>query len=1009
MSADHTLHVRLLGGFELSYRGQPVAGFAQARLQSLLAYLLLHPDAPVLRQQLAFAFWPDTTDEQARSNLRTLLHRLIEALPDGASLLTVDRHTVRWHDSTAIAVDVARFEAALASARQAEQAGSLANVRHWLEEALAAYAGELLPGCYDDWISPIRERLSQAALVATERLVLLLEEAGEYRAAVDYAQRLLRHDPLHEPSYRHLMRLHAANGDRVEVVRAYNTCVAVLRRELSVPSATETRAAYQEALARAATAHRAALAVSLPRHTSRGGLPQPTASLIGREREAAEVGRLLEAHPLVTLTGTAGVGKTCLALHVARRLQPSFADGAWWVDLEAINDEECAAQAIATALGVREMPGRDTMQGLTEHLHDRRTLIVLDNCEHLAPQVGQFAHTLLQAAPHARILVTSQRSLGVAGEIAWRVPSLAVPDALPGQLPETGTTGTPVRAPDQVASVQLFAARAQSVLPTFALTDRNAPVIAHICRRLNGIPLAIELAATRIRALTPDQIAARLDNVFALLDRQAPAAGPTRRQTMWAAMEWSHGLLSQEERILFRRLAVFASSFTLEAAEVVCAGHGLAAERVVGLLAGLEDKSLVEAEPILGRLRFRIHEVLRQYAGAKLAEAGEADRLRARHLDYYARLVAEAAPHLVGEHQAEWLDQLTAEYDNLAAALATSQEESARAEIGMKMVGGLWRFWITRGHFQQGRHWARSMLAASDPTRATAGHLGALRAAGVLARYQTDYAEARVHFERALVVAQALGDRPAYATITRELGNIAQGEGDYPTALRCYEESLALCREIGDRQGESAVQGNLGLVSWQQGDPAMGRRHLEACLTLRRELSDEVGIAYALHLLAEIAWSESRPIEAQRLNEESFAMRRRLGDRWGIAYSLDSLAVIAGAQGDRVRARSLFSESLLLFNELGSVRGLVDTLDHLAALLADEGCGAEAVQLMGAADAQRTTIRAARPPNAHAEYERLLAGVRGQLGDEAFRAAWLLGQAMTTERAVRYALELTAM
>lgn len=1010
MSADHTLHVRLLGGFELGHGGHPVAGFAQARLQSLLAYLLVHRDAPVSRQQLAFAFWPDTTDEQARSNLRTLLHRLLETLPDGSSLLAVDRHTVRWRDGAAVILDVARLETALAQARRMEQTGQRDETRRWLEEALGVYTGELLPGCYDDWIGPIRDRLNQAALAATERLVLLLEEAGEYRAAVGYAQRLLRHDPLHEPSYRHLMRLHAASGDRVAVVRVYNTCAAVLRRELNVPPDAETRTVYQAALARAATVPRAASAAPLPRQSASGSLPQPTASLVGREWETAEVSRLLDAHPLVTLTGAAGVGKTRLALHVARQLQPSFADGAWWVDLEAISDKECVAQAIATALGVPDTPDHDTVQGLAEHLRDRRILVVLDNCEHLAPEVGLLAGLLLQTAPHVRILVTSQRSLGITGETAWRVPSLALPH--PTAASEAEKDRLSAAEPDQCASMRLFAARAQSVLPTFTLNERNTPVIAHICRRLNGIPLAIELAATRIRALTPDQIAARLDNVVALLDRQAPVAGPagpTRRQTMWAAMEWSHGLLSLEERVLFRRLAVFSGSFTLEAAEVVCAGHGLAAERIVGLLAGLEDKSLVETEPLHGRLRFRIHEVLRQYASAKLAEAGETERLRARHLDYYAHLVAEATPHLAGEHQAEWLDQLAAEYDNVIAALACSASETACIEVGLRIVGGLERFWATRGHFNEGRHWSKTLIASSPPTPSTVGRMQALCAAANLAYYQSDYTEARAFYEQALEVAQALGDKATVATIYRGLGTIAHSQSECEAAWRCYEESLILCRELGDRAGEATALANLGLAAWHHGDALSGREHLEACLVVRRELGDEVGIAYALHLLADIAWSEGRRIEAQRLNEECLAMRRRLGDRWGIAYSLDSLAVLAGAQGDGVRARALFSESLLLFNDLGSVRGRVDTLDHLAALLASEGCGAEAARLMAAADAQRTAIRAARPPNARAEYERLLAGVRGQLGDEAFRAAWILGQAMPTQRAVRYALELTAM
>ena len=474
-------------------------------------------------------------------------------------------------------------------------------------------------------------------------------------------------------------------------------------------------------------------------------------------------------------------------------------------------------------------------------------------------------------------------------------------------------------------------------------------------------------------------------------------------------MEWSHGLLSQQERVLLRRLAVFAGSFTLEAAEAVCTGHGLPANQVLGLLAGLEDKSLVEAEPFHGSRRFRMHEVLQQYAAAKLAEAGESARLRARHFDHYARLTLAAEPHLGGERQAEWLDHLEVEHDNLRAALAYSQSERACVEIGLQVVAALTRFWATRGHFKEGRHWARTLVAASDPSATTPGRLGALRAAANLANYQADYVEARAFYEQALVAAQALGDRPAIAMITRGLGTVAHGQGDCSTATRCYGESLTLCREIGDRPGEATALANLGLAAWQHGDPAAGRSYLEQCLALRRQLRDEVGIAYVLHLLADIAWSEGRAVEAQSLNEESLKMRRRLGDKWGIAYSLDSMAVIAWRQGDEARARALFAESLLLFHELGSENGLADTLDHLAGMLADEGSHNPAAQLMAAAAALREAIHTALPPNVQAEYERQLAGIRGQLGDERFRAAGLLGRALTTERAVRFALELTAL
>ena len=559
-----------------------------------------------------------------------------------------------------------------------------------------------------------------------------------------------------------------------------------------------------------------------------------------------------------------------------------------------------------------------------------------------------------------------------------------------------------------MGSVQLFVERAQAVLPTFTLTAGNVADVTEICWRLDGIPLAIELAASRVRLLTPHQIASRLDDALGFLARQAPGE-LARRQTLRAALDWSYALLSQSERLLFDRLAIFAGSFTLEAAEAICTGHGILREQIVNLLAGLEDKSLVEPALVHGEVRFRLHEVIRQYAGAKLAAADDTRRMQARHLDTCARRVAEIAPKLTGPEQSIWLNRLEAEHDNLRAALTNCQATGASIEVGLGIVGGLLHFWITRGFLKEGRTWAKTLLAASDPSDATPGRLSALRAAAILARYQTDYAEARTLFEQALAVAQQLGDRPARAAITRELGNVAHGEGDYSTALHCYKESLALCREVGDLQNESAVHGNLGLVAWQQGDPTAGRRHLQACLAIRRELHDEAGIAYALHILADIAWSEGQQDEARSLNDESLRMRRCVGDKWGIAYSLDSLAVIAWREGDPVRARRLFAECLLLFHELGSQRGIADALDHLAGLVAQEGNNGSAAQIMAAASALRESIRASIPPNARKEYKDQLASVRAQLGDERFRAAWTLGCARTTDQAVRYALELIAL
>lgn len=476
MDGGQALDVRLLGGFRLSRDDQPIETRIQTRLQHLLAYLLLHPGRVISRQQLAFAFWPDTSDEQARSNLRNLLHRLRDILPAGARWLEFDRHTICWRPDPAVVLDVAEFEAALVRAAAAARSGDATAERAALQAALTAYVGDLLPDCYDDWIGPIRERLRQAALAAAERLAQRLEEARDFAAALTCVQHLLRADPLDEAAYRRLMRLHALAGNRTGVTRAFNACSEVLRRELAAAPDTETQAAYRAALDLAAAAAAARPAVAA-RPARDGNLPPDLADLIGRERELEEVRRLIATRRLVTLTGAGGVGKSRLALRVAAQVQAEFPDGAWWADLAAVADAELVTPTIAMALGVRERAGSSTTQTLADWLAPRRLLLVLDNCEQVADRVGALAQALLRAAPQLHILVTGQRSLGIAGEAVWRVPSLAVPPA------DAAAAGPAWLA---WGSVGLFVACAQAVLPSFTLTAGNAAAVAQICRRLKA-------------------------------------------------------------------------------------------------------------------------------------------------------------------------------------------------------------------------------------------------------------------------------------------------------------------------------------------------------------------------------------------------------------------------------------------------------------------------------------------------------------------------------------------
>ena len=632
-----TLHIQLLGGFRLLSGDTPVTSVDLPRMQSLLAYLLLQREVPHSRQHLAFLLWPDSTEHQARSNLRTLIARLRTALPNADAFITADNQYLQWRPDAPWTLDVADLERALAAANQAEHSGNQVALRAALEQAVELYRGDLLPSCYDDWLLPEREGLRQRLLGALERLILLLEAQRDYSAAIQAGQRLLRHDPLHEVTYQHLMRLHALSGDRASALRVYQTCVTVLRRELDVDPSHATRETYEH-LAEIEELPAPSAGSSTPTSPADRpyNLPIPLTSFVGRSRERAEVARLLATTRLLTLTGAGGCGKTRLALAVASDLVPVYHDGVVLVELAALADPILVPQAVAAALGVHEEPQRPLIATLIDTLRPKQLLLVLDNCEHLIDACARLAATLLGACPRLRLLATSRESLGVAGETGWLVPSLSLPAAQPLADANADLISTLMAS----EAVGLFVERAAAALPTFALTTDNALAVAQVCRRLDGIPLAIELAAARVKVLTVAQIAARLGDCFRLLSAGSRTALP-RQQTLRAAIDWSYDLLAKPERALFRRLAVFAGGWTLEAAEAVCADAALPNRildsDVLELLAHLVDKSLVVVDtPPSGDARYRLLETMRQYSQEKLHDSAEAASIHQQHVALFS-------------------------------------------------------------------------------------------------------------------------------------------------------------------------------------------------------------------------------------------------------------------------------------------------------------------------------------------------------------------------------------
>jgi predicted ATPase/class 3 adenylate cyclase len=684
-------------------------------------------------------------------------------------------------------------------------------------------------------------------------------------------------------------------------------------------------------------------------------LPARLTRFIGRDREMAELKRLLTSSRLVTLTGAGGCGKTRLALQVAGDLLADNADGVWLVELAPLADPALVPQAVGAVLGVREVPGRPLDQTLCEYLRSRQLLLVLDNCEHLITACAHLAEALVHACPDLRILATTREALGITGETPYNIPPLSLPNAR--QQPDR-------EGLLQSDAVRLFVDRAATALPTFTVTDQNASAVAQVCYRLDGIPLALELAAGRVKVLPVEQIAARLDDRFRLLTSGSRTALP-RQQTLRALIDWSYDLLPDEERALLQRLSVFAGGWTLEAAEAVCAGGGVEEWQVLDLLSRLVEKSLVVVdEDAAGQGRYRLLETVKQYSQDRLEETAEAEAVRSRHRDWYLALAEQAESQLRGPAQDVWLNRLEAEHANLRAALSWCAEEEG-AESRLRLAGALWWFWDVRGYLTEGREHLVQLLSQQGGANRTAARARVLFGAGMLAGRQ----------------------------------------GDYGAACSSFAESVAIFREVQDRRGLSLAVSVLGIMQYEQGDRVAARAMQEESVALARESGDQWSLAWALLNMGEIARCEGDYPAAATLNEECLALFRALGDTQWIVMSLSNLGCVVQRQGDDRRSAALFAESLALGRELDLRNGVTAScLAGLAAAATAEH-PERAARLLGSADALLEATGTCMEPADRPDYEQFSARVRAALDEAAFAAAWAQGRALPLEQAIAEALE----
>lgn len=658
-------------------------------------------------------------------------------------------------------------------------------------------------------------------------------------------------------------------------------------------------------------------------------LPIQLTSFVGREREIAEVKTLLARTRLLTLTGVGGSGKTRLGLQVGAEMLEAFPDGVWLVELGGLIDPAILPQTVASALGLREKPGRDVVDTLVDYLRTRTALVILDNCEHLIASCGALVDRLLRHCAQVKVLATSREGLGIAGEQLYAVPSLSFPEADDAHDPE---------ALHEYRAIRLFMDRARAADPTFRLDVRTSAAIAEICRRLDGMPLAIELAAPRVRALSPQQIAERLNDRFHLLTGGSRTALP-RQQTLQAAIDWSHDLLSNAERVLFRRLAVFASGWTLEAAEAVCSSEPLRQANVLPLLTHLVERSLAVTEEQDNEVRYRFLETIRQYARDRLVESGEAKDLRRAHRDFFRTFLERLKDEMLGPRSGLWFERLERDHDNLRAALEWSLLAEPDGESVLNLAWLLGRFWEAGGYWAEGQTWVDAGLRANKGAP-TAGRACGLYVGGRLAHSQGNPGGGLM-IEESLMLARRLGPDDLLVLATWWMGNVAWHRGEYEAAISFYEESVARSREVRPTM-TGVLQFNLSGLYRIVGDYARSLEVLEEGISHARNQLEPATRATGISAAGYLARTRGDYPEAKRCAGDSIAIFHQLtqglkGKRPGIGWRLTDLELLAREVGDYATATALNEETESIYRELGSKSELAETFFQRALLERDQG------------------------------------------------------------------------
>jgi predicted ATPase/DNA-binding SARP family transcriptional activator len=1032
------LALHLLGPPRLEIDNSPVIVDRRKTL-ALLAYLAVNRGSHT-RDYLSALLFPDYDQSKAFTNLRHTLWETQQAIGDG--WIVADHETIgfiaRGADrSTGLVLwlDVAQFKSLIAECR-AQKDVSLRTPL--LTDSIKLYRNHFLTGfslkdapTFNEWSigesDDLRHQLTRALAMLTDDHCSL----GQAETAIPYARRLIALDPLNETSHRQLMQVYIQADQHNAALKQYKICEQILRKELGVDPQPETRALYKQI--RKGEIKPIQPVKQKETVTPQHNLPFQISKFIGREKEMDDIADLIANNRLVTLVGTGGIGKTRLSLKVGEQLIKEYANGVWLVELASLSDPVLVPQTVAKLFQLVEQVGESLTEKLIRVLRAKNILLILDNCEHLLDACAQIADTLLRSCPNLKILTSSREPLGITGEAQYHVPSLELPDL--HQILE--------RLLDY-ESVQLFEERARLVQEHFSLTMENASSVTQICHRLDGIPLALELAAARVDIFSTEQIAARLDERFNLLTGGSRTALP-RQQTLRASIDWSWDLLSEAEQILMQRLSVFTDGWTLDAAEAVCAGNDIEHHQVLGLMNELVVKSLVIAEEPNEQTRYRLLETTRQYAQEKLLDANKSELFRDYHLDFFVTFATAIESKLHGPEQVYWLDQLETENNNLRAALSWAIKHNI--EIGLLLANALGWFWYVRGYLSEGIEVLDVLL--SHGTTRTQSQARALWVRSILAHTKTDYESAYHSAVASLNLSQEFGDPRdiAYALsmcglsafysgqdvrfaiewldqavdLYDRLGEdrdwmlagamnflgdfYGQGAGDYTRAAALYEKSLAMYRKLGDKWGIAHALVSIGNIDLRHGDYVRAAQIDEEALALFREIGDKSGVAITAGELASAASLRGDYQEAQALAEERLALDRDMGGALQIAWSLRQLGRILIQRNELGRASSLFHESLGILRQQADSTDITNGVLRIADLAFAQGRLERAARLYGACQNLSELHQAKLDSGDREELERNLAVLRNTLDEAQFAPIWTQGRAMTIDEAVAYALE----